>query len=50
MKFCQGLAFMSQYRKFRSQDPDGAQEVEYNFGRLFHQIGKTFWFSGEAVD
>ena len=33
---------MSQYRKIRAQDPDGAQEVEYNFGRLFHQIGQFF--------
>ncbi|KAF9647358.1 TPR-like protein, partial [Thelephora ganbajun] len=35
----QSLAFMSQYRKIGAPDPDGAQEVEYNFGRLFHQIG-----------
>ena len=33
---------MSQYRKFRAQDPDSTQEVEYNFGRLFHQIGEHF--------
>ena len=33
---------MSQYRKIRTQDLDGAQEVEYNFGRLFHQIGQPF--------
>ena len=39
---CQSLAFMSQYRKIRAQDPHGAQEVEYNFGRLFHQIGPFF--------
>jgi len=38
----QSLAFMSQYRKIRAQDPHGAQEVEYNFGRLFHQIGQLF--------
>ena len=35
---------MSQYRKLRVQDPDGDQEVEYNFGRLFHQIGQLFRF------
>ena len=35
---------MSQYRKFRAQDQDSAQEVEYNFGRLFHQIGERFRF------
>ena len=33
---------MSQYRKIRAQDPDSTQEVEYNFGRLFHQIGWPF--------
>jgi len=38
----QSLAFISQYRKIRAQDPHGAQEVEYNFGRLFHQIGQLF--------
>ena len=31
---------MSQYRKIRAQDPDGEQEVEYNLGRFFHQIGQ----------
>ena len=35
---------MSQYRKFRAQDSDSAQEVEYNFGRLFHQIGECLQF------
>ena len=37
---------MSQYRKIRARDPDGAQEVEYNFGRLFHQIGQPFSLCG----
>jgi len=38
------MAFMSQYRKIRAQDPDGAQEAEYNFGRMFHQIGQPCLF------
>ncbi|KAE8219270.1 hypothetical protein CF319_g7008 [Tilletia indica] len=32
----QGFAYLSQYRKLRAAD---SQEVEYNFGRAFHQIG-----------
>ncbi|KAI0696177.1 TPR-like protein [Cytidiella melzeri] len=33
----QGLAFLTRYRDFRGEDaPD---EVEYNFGRAFHQLG-----------
>ncbi|KAF8055211.1 hypothetical protein FPV67DRAFT_1598050 [Lyophyllum atratum] len=35
----QAMAFLSQYRKLRSPDPQGMGEVEYNFGRAFHQLG-----------
>lgn len=41
---------MSQYRKLHAQDPDSAQEVEYNFGRLFHQIGQPFLRWGGIID
>ena len=41
---------MSQYRKLHAQDPDSAQEVEYNFGRLFHQIGQSFLRWGGIID
>ena len=46
---------MSQYRKFHTQDPDSAQEMEYNLGRLFHQIGqpscagKGLWTDAEGL-
>ncbi|KAG6915765.1 hypothetical protein DXG01_009970 [Tephrocybe rancida] len=35
----QAMAFLSQYRKLRTQNPQGLEEVEYNFGRAFHQLG-----------
>ena len=44
----QGLAFMSQYRKIRARDSDSTQEVEYNFGRLFHQIGQPLLLHGQG--
>ncbi|KAG6836328.1 hypothetical protein H0H93_009078 [Arthromyces matolae] len=36
----QALAFLSQYRKIRSSDPQNLGEVEFNFGRAFHQLGR----------
>ena len=35
----QGLAFLTKYRDLRGEDVDNADEVEYNFGRAFHQLG-----------
>ncbi|KAG5653250.1 hypothetical protein H0H81_001507 [Sphagnurus paluster] len=35
----QAMAFLSQYRKLRADEPQGMGEVEYNFGRAFHQLG-----------
>ncbi|KAF5378579.1 hypothetical protein D9615_007122 [Tricholomella constricta] len=35
----QAMAFLSQYRKLRAHDTQGMGEVEYNFGRAFHQLG-----------
>ncbi|EAU87482.2 hypothetical protein CC1G_02241 [Coprinopsis cinerea okayama7 len=35
----QGMAFLSQYRALRSKSPRTVREVEYNFGRIFHQLG-----------
>ncbi|EMD31266.1 hypothetical protein CERSUDRAFT_145423 [Gelatoporia subvermispora B] len=35
----QGTAFLSQYRKLRGADDVDMDEVEYNFGRAFHQLG-----------
>ncbi|TFK26991.1 TPR-like protein [Coprinopsis marcescibilis] len=35
----QGMAFLSQYRNLRGKDPRTLREVEYNFGRIFHQLG-----------
>ncbi|CCM04149.1 uncharacterized protein FIBRA_06311 [Fibroporia radiculosa] len=34
-----GLAFLSQYRSIRGENTDGVEEVEYNFGRAFQQLG-----------
>ncbi|KIK67134.1 hypothetical protein GYMLUDRAFT_37174 [Collybiopsis luxurians FD-317 M1] len=35
----QGMAFLSKYRSLRTVDPARICEVEYNFGRLFQQLG-----------
>ncbi|KZT05046.1 TPR-like protein [Laetiporus sulphureus 93-53] len=35
----QGMAFLSRYRAIRGVDSDGMDEVEYNFGRVFQQLG-----------
>ncbi|KAG6843906.1 hypothetical protein H0H87_011895, partial [Tephrocybe sp. NHM501043] len=36
----QAMAFLSQYRKLRAHDsPQVMGEIEYNFGRAFHQLG-----------
>jgi len=34
----QGVAFLEEYRKYRGTDNLATQEVEYNFGRFFHQL------------
>ncbi|KAI5998108.1 hypothetical protein EDD15DRAFT_2243627 [Pisolithus albus] len=36
----QGMAFLSHYRRIRRQDGDHVlPEIEFNFGRAFHQLG-----------
>ncbi|PFH45985.1 hypothetical protein AMATHDRAFT_8403 [Amanita thiersii Skay4041] len=35
----QAMGFLSKYRELRKEEEDGAGEVEYNFGRAFHQLG-----------
>ena len=40
LKTSQSLAFLSQYRNIRLQDQANIDEVEFNFGRAFHQIGR----------
>ncbi|KAJ7259647.1 TPR-like protein [Mycena rebaudengoi] len=35
----QAMGFMSRYRNLRAVDGDHVVEVEFNFGRLFHQLG-----------
>jgi len=35
----QGMAFLSQYRKLRGADAADLDEVEFNFGRAFQQLG-----------
>ena len=36
----QGMAFLTQYRSLRGVDASTKREVEFNFGRAFHQLGK----------
>jgi general transcription factor 3C polypeptide 3 (transcription factor C subunit 4) len=36
----QGVAFLEEYRKHRGKDNLATQEVEYNFGRFFHQLSQ----------
>lgn len=33
------MAFLSKYRKLRGVHDRGMREVEFNFGRMFHQLG-----------
>jgi general transcription factor 3C polypeptide 3 (transcription factor C subunit 4) len=35
------MAFLSKYRNLRGENTQGTNEVEYNFGRMFQQLG---WF------
>ncbi|KAF8812960.1 TPR-like protein [Phlegmacium glaucopus] len=35
----QAMAFLSKYRNLRGTNTEGVREVEYNFGRMFHQLG-----------
>ena len=35
----QAMAFLTRYRELRTGDPDGLQEVEFNFGRAFQTLG-----------
>ncbi|KAI0049823.1 TPR-like protein [Auriscalpium vulgare] len=35
----QAMAFLTQYRELRQGDPQGLDEVEFNFGRAFQQLG-----------
>ena len=34
------MAFLSRYRTLRKSAPEGLDEIEFNFGRAFHQLGK----------
>lgn len=44
------MAFLSQYRTLRKSSGDEVlEEVEYNFGRAFHQLGTNFPFSFDTV-
>lgn len=36
----QAMAFLSRYRSLRGTDVDEYSEIEYNFGRTFHQLGE----------
>ena len=35
------MAFLSKYRNLRGENTQGMYEVEYNFGRMFHQLGQV---------
>jgi len=35
----QGMAFLSRYRALRKTLPEGIDEIEFNFGRAFQQLG-----------
>lgn len=35
----QGMAFLSRYRALRKSSPEGFDEIEFNFGRAFQQLG-----------
>ena len=35
------MALLSKYRNLRGENTQGMYEVEYNFGRMFHQLGRV---------
>ena len=42
----QGMGFLTRYKALRGEDTDDMMdEIEYNFGRAFHQLGMFSWFS-----
>lgn len=43
MQLLQGISYILEYKELREKDasPFELQEIEYNFGRLFHMIGLT---------
>lgn len=43
----QGLAFLNRYRKLSAQDAVTQEEVEYNYGRCFYQLGE--WSSTDEI-
>lgn len=36
------MAFLSKYRIIRNEDANSMDEVEFNFGRAFQQLGKLW--------
>lgn len=38
----QGVAFLSRYRGLRKDSSGATDEVEFNFGRVFQQLGESF--------
>ena len=37
----QGMAFLSRYRAIRGANSEDVDEVEFNFGRAFQQLGRS---------
>lgn len=50
-KSTQAMAFLSKYRKLRGIEDKGMREVEYNFARIFHQLGMSIGrFIGQIIN
>ncbi|EDR04659.1 uncharacterized protein LACBIDRAFT_304398 [Laccaria bicolor S238N-H82] len=43
------MAFLTQYRSLRGSDTQSVPEVEYNFARIFHQLGRTLLLCGQPL-
>ena len=41
MRAVQSMAFLTKYRELRGETAEGVDEVEYNFGRVFQQLGTS---------
>ncbi|KAF8815221.1 hypothetical protein BYT27DRAFT_7080280 [Phlegmacium glaucopus] len=37
------MPFLSKYRNLRGANTEGVREVEYNSGRMFHQLVSLLW-------
>lgn len=43
------MAFLTKYRELRAETTEGLDEVEYNFGRVFQQLGMKYFCLSQCL-